>query len=219
MAQPAAVLSLPLTVEAWGCVPYAEALARQLELVAARQAGTPPDTLVAVEHSPTITLGRHASAGDVLLDRRALAARGIALVRSDRGGRATYHGPGQAVVYPIVDVAARGLGAKAWVALLEDSILEVLGGLGVAGQRHPGSPGVWAGGGKIASLGLRIARGVSYHGVSLNVELDVSAFDYILTCGVAGERVTSVAAETGSAPPVNSVSSSLCRAIAARLRA
>ena len=194
-------------------------------MAAAVADGSATDIIVTVEHPPTITLGRHASATDVIAPEADRTARGIVVVRSDRGGQATYHGPGQVVVYPIVDIARLGLGPRAWVCLLESALLEVLDGYGVAGERVEGRPGIWTGGSderdmrKIASIGLRVVRGVSYHGVSLNVELDVSGFACIVPCGSAGERITSLAAECRRAPTLKDASAALVGAIARRLRA
>lgn len=205
----------------WGRVGYAAAMERQLALVSARAEGRIPDTIACVRHPATITLGRNAPDGDVVASPAALAQRGIELVRSDRGGRATYHGPGQAIVYPIVSLAERGLGVKSWVELLEDSLLEALASYRLAATRRPASPGLWIGDAKIASVGLRVVRGVSYHGVSLNVGLDVSGFDCIVTCGVAGQRVTAVAAEIAPArdggPAVREAASRIAHAIRSRL--
>jgi len=203
----------------WGRIAYEEALHRQLELAAAVESGDAPDTIVEVEHPPTVTLGRHAPEEHVLLDPAQRAARGIAVVRSDRGGKATYHGPGQVVVYPIVHVGRLGLGAKGWVCLLESALREVLASYGLAGELIEGRPGVWVSGAKIASIGLRIVRSVSYHGVSLNVGLDVTGFDCIVPCGNSGERVTSIAAERPPAPAADEVAARLTAAIADRLRA
>jgi lipoate-protein ligase B len=200
-------------------MPYEEALRRQLVLAADVESGRQPDTLVEVEHPPTVTLGRHAPESDVLLDPRSRAERGVAVVRSDRGGKATYHGPGQVVVYPIVHLGRLGLGVKAWVCLLESALREVLASYGLESTLIEGRPGVWVKGAKIASVGLRVARSVSYHGVSLNVGLDVSGFDYIVPCGSAGERITSIAAERAPAPDATEVAARLIEAIAGRLRA
>jgi lipoate-protein ligase B len=206
-------------VERWGRVDYEAALARQLALAKAVAVGDRADTLIAVEHPPTVTLGRHASTADVVAEETELVARGICVVRTDRGGQATYHGPGQVVVYPIVAIARLGLGARRWVSLLEAALLETLASFGVPGTLVESRPGVWARGGKIASLGLRISRGVSYHGVSLNVGLDVSGFGCIVPCGSAGERITSLAAERENAPTADQASETLIEAIANRLRA
>jgi lipoate-protein ligase B len=222
-------------IEHWGEVPYAEALARQLELHARRLAGTAHDTLVLVSHPATFTLGRQAPEADIVLDQAELARRGIAVARSDRGGRATYHGPGQVVLYPIVAIAELGLGVKDWVCLLESALIDTLADYGVEGHRQPGTAGIWtttAGGNvedardpaheteraKIASLGLRVARGVSYHGVALNTGLDASVFDCIVTCGVRGERVTTIERATGKRPDDSEVGEKLASHVIRRLR-
>lgn len=228
-------------IEEWGTVAYDEALRRQLELHARRVAGKVPDTLVLVAHPPTFTLGRHAPEADVVLDRAELERRGIAVARSDRGGRATYHGPGQVVLYPIVSIAQLGLGVKDWVCLLESALLDTLADCGIAGHRRPGTAGIWTkraanrrrkGDGKdaefaelpesaeskIASLGLRVSRGVSYHGVALNTGLDASVFDCIVTCGVRGESVTTIAEQTGTRPDDRAVGLLLAGHVASRMR-
>lgn len=218
----------PIAIERWGQVGYEDALARQLDLHARRICGAAPDTLVLVEHPPTFTLGRWAPEDDVVLDRVELARRGVVVVRSDRGGRATYHGPGQVVLYPIVGIADRGLGVKDWVCLLESALIDTLADYGVRGQRHPSTAGIWtiakstgatpaSGEAKIASLGLRVSRGVSYHGVALNTGLDASIFDCIVTCGVRGERVTTLVAETGTRPDDAEVGETLAAHILKRL--
>ena len=205
-------------VEDWGRVAYAAALERQRSIVAARIAGITPDTIVAVEHPPTITLGRNAPSTDVIATAAVLRERGVELVKTDRGGRATYHGPGQAVLYPIVGIADRGLGVKPWVAMLEAAMIQTLASFEISARRRPDTPGLWVGSAKIASVGLRVERGVSYHGVSMNIGLDVSGFDGIVTCGIAGQPVTSVAAETGSDPGVREACSRLSREIRNHLR-
>jgi lipoate-protein ligase B len=206
-------------IERWGRVDYAEALARQLDVVAAVESGAAPDTIVEVEHPATVTLGRHAAEDDLLLPPPERAARGIVLVRSDRGGKATFHGPGQVVVYPIVHLGRLGLGIKSWVCQLESALRDVIAVYGLEGASVAGRPGVWVRGAKIASIGLRVVRSVSYHGVSLNVGLDVSGFDCIVPCGSAGEKITSIAAERSPAPATEEVAARLTAAIAARLRA
>ncbi len=205
--------------EQWGRLDYATAFERQLALVERIRRGETADTLVTVEHPPTITLGRHSSLADVIAGEGERARRDIALVRTDRGGKATYHGPGQAVVYPIVGIARLGLGAQSWVCLLESSIRQTLSRYGLDAELIDGRPGVWVRGAKIASLGLRIARGVSYHGISLNVGLDVSGFACIVPCGSAGERITSLGAECQSPPTLEQAADALIDSIARRLRA
>jgi len=210
-----------IVVEDWGCVAYDAALERQLELHARRVAGEVPDTLVLVSHPATFTLGRQAPEADIVLDRAELERRGIAVARSDRGGRATYHGPGQVVLYPIVSLAELGLGVKDWVCLLESALIDTLADYGVRGQRRPGTAGIWTSDdadAKIASLGLRVSRGVSYHGVALNTGLDASVFDCIVTCGVRGEHVTTIEAATGIRPDDSEVGRRLAGHIARKIR-
>jgi lipoate-protein ligase B len=213
----------PVKVARWGRVEYAEARRRQVELVERRARGEAADLIVVVEHPAVITLGRHAPADDILCDREALARAGIALVRSDRGGRATYHGPGQAVIYPIVAIAEHGLGVKSWVALLEDSLLETLCGFGVTGRRICGQPGIWTGEGdvassKIASIGLRVTRGVSYHGVSINVTRESkSGFAHIVTCGIRDQKVTSIEDEAPVPATVDDAATRFCDTLIRRL--
>jgi lipoyl(octanoyl) transferase len=206
-------------VEYWGQVGYRRAWDRQTELGRCVADGRAPDTLVVVTHPPTITLGRNAPESDILFDAATLAARGIEVVRSDRGGRATYHGPGQIVMYPIVDIARLGLGTRAWVELLEDALLATIADFGAEGGRIAGRPGIWAAGAKVASLGLRILGGVSHHGVSLNVDLDVSVFDCIVPCGAAGERITSLRILTGRNPTPDEVAERLVEHVARMIEA
>ena len=218
----------PLLREEWGVVPYVEALDRQRALHAARLAGEVSDTLVLVSHPAVVTLGRHAPEDDLALPREEYARRGIDVVRTDRGGRATYHGPGQVVMYPVVAIEQRRIGVKDWVCLLESALLDTLEALGIAAARKPATAGLWTtpapglppgtGGAKIASLGLRVTRGISYHGVALNTGLDAAVFDAIRTCGVAGERVTSIAAVTGRVPDDAAVGRSLADHVERRLR-
>jgi len=201
----------------WGLVSYEEALQRQLELCHRRREGEIGDVVVEVEHPPTITLGRHAPDSDLLLSPELLAARGVSVLRSDRGGRATFHGPGQAVIYPIVKLDTVGLGVRQWVAMLEDEILALLAEYDIEASAHEGSPGLWVGDAKIASVGLRVAGGISYHGVAVNVSLDLGGFGYIVTCGVPDERVTTMVAERGTELTSASVSARLSERLIRRL--
>lgn len=154
------------------------------EFTAARDLDT-ADELWLVEHPPVYTLGvaadrAHAPAGD----------GGIAVLRCERGGDVTYHGPGQAVLYALVDLARRGLRVREFVGLLEQSVIDLLAEHAVAGERKPGAPGVYVSGAKIAALGLRVSRGRCYHGLALNVDMDLSPFAAIDPCGYPGLRVT-----------------------------
>ncbi len=145
--------------------------------------------LLLLEHPPVFTLGKNADPANVL------DPGGIPVRRIDRGGDVTYHGPGQLVGYPLVDV--RRMGVRAFVESLEESLLELLGGLGVAARRRRGCVGVWTERGKIASIGVRVRRGVSTHGFALNVSNDLAPFRRIHPCGVPGCPMTSVSAELG----------------------
>lgn len=201
----------------WGLVSYEEALERQLELCHRRRAGEIGDVVVEVEHPPTITLGRHAPDSDLLLSPELLAVRGVTVLRSDRGGRATFHGPGQAVIYPIVKLDGVGLGVRQWVAMLEGEIRAMLAEYDIEACAREGNPGLWVGDAKIASVGLRVAGGISYHGVAVNVCLDLSGFGYIVTCGVPDERVTTMVAERGTEMTSASVSARLSERLIRRL--
>lgn len=208
-----------MQVADWGSIDYELALARQRALAASVARGQAVPVIVSCQHPATVTLGRHAPKTDVLVDTEALAGQGIGLVRSDRGGRATFHGPGQAVVYPIVRLADHRLSVKGWVALLEERAAHCLETAGVPVQKRCQGPGLWAAGGKIASIGLRIVRGVSYHGMAINVSLDVSAFDCIVTCGAPDAAVTDIRRETGIELDTDGLGRDLAQDIAAALTA
>jgi lipoyl(octanoyl) transferase len=130
------------------------------------------------EHEPVYTLGQGAA------DRK--VANGIPVVRSDRGGDITYHGPGQIVLYALIDLAGRGIKVKRWVWLLEQAVIDLVGH---GAERRPGAPGVYVGGAKIAALGIRVVRGRAYHGLSLNVDMDLAPYDAIDPCGYPGLKV------------------------------
>jgi len=199
-----------------GRVPYRSAWALQKELVAERARGAIGDRLLLLEHEPVLTLGRHADPRHVLAPPELLAARGIEVVRVERGGEVTYHGPGQLVAYPIVALAERGIGVRGFVRLLEAVLADTCAAFGVPAGPRPGHPGCWCDPEgplprKIGALGLRIERGVTYHGIALNVDVDLGAFELIDPCGLPGIRSTSLAAELrrlgrpGSVPTVEVV--------------
>jgi lipoyl(octanoyl) transferase len=148
------------------------------EFTRARDAAT-PDELWLVEHPPVYTLGQGA--------RPVAVANGIPVVQSDRGGEVTYHGPGQAVLYALVDLARRDIKVKRFVWLLEEAVIELLG---ARAERRAGAPGVYVAGAKVAALGIRVTRGRAYHGVALNVDMDLSPFSAIDPCGYPGLAVT-----------------------------
>jgi len=160
--------------------------------------------LLLLEHPPVITFG-YSLRGDegrseLRTDRESLRKKGITLHQADRGGRATYHGPGQLVGYPILDLKRLRLGAKRYVGKLEEFLLALLDEMGVTAEQDPRFPGVWVGDAKIAALGVRIADRVTTHGFALNLDPDLSHFRHIVSCGLPDREVTSVARLLGQAP-------------------
>ena len=170
-------------VSSLGLVEYGEVSARMREFTHRRDADTPDEVWV-VEHPPVYTLGQGADA-----KFGPKVEIGIPVVHSERGGEITYHGPGQAVVYALVDLARRGVKVKQFVRLLEQCAIEFLGGHGVPAERRAGAPGVYVNGAKIAALGIRVTRGRAWHGLSLNVDMDLSPYDAIDPCGYPGLKV------------------------------
>lgn len=168
-----------------GCIDYRDTFARMQAFTDARDAGT-PDELWLLEHPPVYTLGR-ASRDGHLLD-----AGAIPVVPSDRGGQITYHGPGQLIGYTLIDIGRLGLGIRPFVATLEQVVIDLLADLSIAAARRAGAPGVYVDGEKIAALGLRVRRGRSYHGLSLNVAMDLGPFAGIDPCGYPGLGVTQI---------------------------
>lgn len=202
-----------LWVEAWGRVPYAEALARQERYVRERRAGLRPDTLVLVEHPHVITLGTGARREHVLLPPEELARRGIELHPTGRGGDVTYHGPGQLVGYPILDLKPDRCDLHAYLRDLEDVLIRAVGHFGVRAGRIPGLTGVWTPKGKIAAIGVRVSAGwITSHGFALNVTTDLSFFGTIVPCGLRDHAVTSLAAELGRPVPLTDVAAAVVAA-------
>ena len=185
--------------------PYAEGLRLQRELHAARCAGEIGDTILFVEHPPVYTLGRSTDANHLLWDRETLQTKGIELVETDRGGDVTFHGPGQIVAYPIVDLAARGLGVRDYIFRLEGAVIETLKVLGLDAGRDARNRGVWIGNAKICAIGIRVSRHTTMHGLALNVNTDLSLFSGIVPCGLADADVTSVAEELGAPQDMDAV--------------
>lgn len=175
-----------------GLQPYADQFDAMQAFTAARTAET-PDEIWLVEHPPVYTLGQAGNPAHLLADRR-----GIPMVRTDRGGQITYHGPGQVVAYLLIDLRRRGLMVKEYVQRIEQAAIDTLAAYNLPGERHAGAPGIYLSegplaGAKIAALGLKIRHGCSYHGVSLNVQMDLSPFDDINPCGYAGLKTVDMA--------------------------
>jgi len=171
------LVSERIRIKELGTVEYRTALLEMKSFTSSRTDKT-EDEIWLVEHPPVYTLGQ--GADDVVV------GNGIPVVRSDRGGEITYHGPGQVVLYALVDLARRGIKVKRFVRLLEQSVIDLLG----RGERREGAPGVYVDGAKIAALGIRVSRGRAYHGLALNVDMDLSPFSAIDPCGYPGLQVT-----------------------------
>ena len=188
--------SPPRVRASWlGRVPYRQAWDLQAALVRELRDGTGQDTLLLLEHPHVFTLGKAASADDLLWDEAERHRKGVEVVWSDRGGEATYHGPGQLVGYPVVDLARLGLTVPAYLGLLERSLIAYLEELGI--ESEPGAPGltgVWHAGEKLAAIGIKLNRSVVSHGLALNLTTDLGYFDGIVPCGHAELRPTSVEA-------------------------
>ena len=182
-----------LEVAAPGRVEYGSAVAWQEALVARCLAGG-ADALLLLEHPPVYTLGRGADP----VHLRLAAGMNVPIVRTHRGGQVTYHGPGQLVGYPILDLRRRRPDVRWYLRALEDVLIAALGDLGIAAERREGLTGAWVGPRKIASIGVALRRWVSWHGFALNVGPDLGGFDAITPCGIAGVQMTSVAHEGGS---------------------
>jgi lipoyl(octanoyl) transferase len=181
-----------LEVRRLGRVPYGEGLALQERLVAERQAGRIPDTLLLLEHDPVFTLGRNARAEHVLFPEAELRARGFEVFETGRGGDVTYHGPGQVVGYPILSLAPDRCDVHRYVRDIEEVLIRTCADYGVAASRVPGMTGAWVRQEKIAAIGVRIARWVTSHGFAFNVGGDLAPFGLIVPCGIRGRGVTSL---------------------------
>ncbi|TMG66408.1 MAG: lipoyl(octanoyl) transferase LipB [Chloroflexi bacterium] len=191
--------SLPRVRASWlGSVPYRKAWDLQAALVRERREGGGEDALLLLEHPHVFTMGKAATSDHLLWDEEERARRGVEVVWSDRGGEATYHGPGQLVGYPVLDLEQLGLTIPEYVERLEQSLVHYLDELGI--DSEPGAPGltgVWRGGEKLAAIGIKLNRSVVSHGFALNLTTDLGYFDGIVPCGHADLRPTSVEAVTG----------------------
>ena len=196
-----------LEVRRLGVVPYAEGLALQARLVEERKADRIPDQLLLLEHPPVITLGakvRH-DRSHVLASPAALEAAGVEMFEAGRGGDVTYHGPGQLVGYPILDLRPDRCDVHAYVRDLESLLIDTAAAFGVTAARAAGFTGVWVEGAKLAAIGVRISRWVTSHGFAFNVTTDLSHFGLIVPCGITDRGVTSLAALLGRDFPRRSV--------------
>ena len=198
--QPSAILTA-----AWlGRVEYPAAWSWQRELFLSRLEGDVDDTVMLLEHPPTYTLGRRAAEQDLVYDRGQRLARGISLYEVDRGGRATYHGPGQLVGYPILALGER-YDVVSYLRKLEEALISTLAEFGIEASRDPEHTGVWVGRDKIGAIGVKITRGITMHGFALNVSTDLTMFEGIVPCGLQDRWVTSIQAQSDTTPAVKEV--------------
>jgi lipoate-protein ligase B len=188
----------PLLVTSLGTVPYADALALQRSLAQARIDGTlTDDVLLLVEHPPVVTIGRSTDKAHLLHSAEALAERGVELFEVERGGDVTFHGPGQLVGYPIIDLRGHREDLHWYLRQLEETLIRSLAMFGVPAERRAKLTGVWTNGRKIASIGVHAKSWVTWHGFALNVTTDLSYFDLMVPCGIADVEMTSIAHELG----------------------
>jgi len=186
-----------LEVQDWGNVEYEESLRRQRAMAEERVADKAPDRLVLVEHPPVVTIGRSGSDVDLLLPEETLKEKGIMVSHVERGGMATFHGPGQLVAYPVIKLREKDL--HLFLNGLLGAMEEVLAGCGLRPKRKKGQPGLWVNSAKIASVGVAVRKWVTFHGIAVNVNTDPQWFDCIVPCGHPGEQITSIGRELGRA--------------------
>jgi lipoate-protein ligase B len=209
-----------------GLADYREVLTRQHELCEQRRRDEIPNTVLILEHPPVITLGARRSANRLLVDHEELARRGIEVVEIRRGGGTTAHNPGQLVFYPIVHLQHLGLGISDYIRKLEEIGIDLLGQLGVTAERQKGFPGLWVENGrqssivnrqsrKIASIGVRVSKFVTHHGMAINICNDLSIFDLLVPCGLENVKMTSVLKETGRRHSMSIVKNNLSQLLLA----
>ena len=180
-------------VEQLGLVDYASALELQRERVAQRKGGAIPDTLLLLEHPHVYTLGRNARQENLLVSAEWLAAHGAQVFHTDRGGDVTYHGPGQLVGYPILDLTQHRRDIAWYMRSLEEVFIRTAHDWGIEAERSPGAAGVWVGNDKLVAMGVHLSRWVTSHGFAFNVNTDLRYFEWIVPCGLHGKGVTSLA--------------------------
>ena len=205
----------PLLVRHLGRVPYAEGLQIQEQLVAERQAGRIVDVLLLLEHEPVFTKGRNARAENVLLSSEALRSRGFDIVETGRGGDVTFHGPGQVVGYPILELPTDRRDVHRYVRDLEEVMIRACAGYGITASRIAGKTGTWVGTEKVGAIGVRIARWVTSHGFALNVTNDLAPFEMIVPCGIRDHGVTSLSRLLGRNVAVGEAAGRLADQVAA----
>ena len=204
-------IRLTISCEWRGTVPYADGLSLQNERAEAVRKNGSRSSLILLEHPPVLTDGRFGKGGNFVASEDEIKRRGVEIHRTGRGGDVTFHGPGQLVSYPVISLRGFGLGARAYVRALEETIIRTLRDFGVEGARKEGYPGVWTDGWKIASIGVAVRGGVTMHGSALNVNTDLSYFSLIIPCGISGVTVTSMQEILGKELDIRDVATSYAR--------
>ncbi len=194
-----------LKVYQWGRTYYEDALRRQQEIHDRNLQGEAPDTLILTEHWPVITLGRSSNRNDLLLPASEITGQGIQIFEVGRGGQITYHGPGQLLIYPIVNLKRYGRDLHHYCRLVEEVGIRLLSGYGIQAERKSGWPGIWVGPSKIASFGVEVKKWVTMHGMALNVWHNQEGFKLINPCGIKGCAMTSMENELKQAPDFQGV--------------
>jgi len=189
-----------------GLIDYQDAWALQQKLVAARvENDIDHDIMLVLEHPAVFTLGRRGGLDNLLVSETFLNDSGIPVIQVERGGVITYHGPGQIVVYPIMNLHTRRIGVKDFVAAMEEAMIQTAGIWNIDAERNPINSGIWVGHQKMGSIGIALRKGVSYHGLALNVNLDLTPFSWIQPCGLQGVSMTSMRNELGNELPLKKV--------------
>jgi lipoate-protein ligase B len=194
-----------------GLVPYDLALRLQQALLSTRADGLVPDVLLLLQHPPVFTLGRFRGEEDIIVPRERLTREGIAVFHANRGGSVTYHGPGQLVGYPVLNLKEKGLSVRQYIWSLEEVVIMLLHSIGIHGNRVADHRGVWVGDKKICSVGINVSRGISTHGFALNVNTKLHCFQYIRPCGLESEVMTSISQLSGRSAEVETVISDAIR--------
>jgi lipoate-protein ligase B len=200
-----------------GIVPYERALELQQKLMRARAKGSIPDVTLLLQHPPVFTIGRFRGEDEMLVPPEKLQQEGIAVFHTNRGGSITYHGPGQLVSYPILNLQENGLSVREYIWKLEEVVIKLLLSLGVKSHRVANYPGVWVDGRKVCSVGIHVSHHITTHGFALNVNTDLRHFEYINPCGIKGKVMTSLAQLLGYPVTVEAITEPLLESFSAIL--
>ena len=200
-----------VTALRWGMTDYRDAARWQAERAAAVADGSHSEAVLLLQHLPVYTMGRRGGREHLLAAEAALAAP---IVDSDRGGDITFHGPGQLVAYPILNLRERGLSVARHIRLLEQTMIDVAAAFDIEASRRRGQPGCWVGERKLGCVGVRVSRGVATHGLALNISTELAWFEAIVPCGIAGARMTSLSEQLGRAAPIDEAGDILLAALA-----